>query len=51
VLKQLQNLQKLKQHELEEKQTKLSEMRKQEEAFEKHLATVLKVFSFSPQDV
>lgn len=43
VLKQLQNLQKLKQHEMEEKQTKLTEMRLQEEKFEKHLASVLKV--------
>lgn len=42
VLKQLQNLQKLKQ---EEKQTKLTEMRLQEEKFEKHLASVLKVAS------
>lgn len=42
VLRQLQNLQKLKQQE--EKQSKLTEMRLQEEAFEKHLATVLKVF-------
>ena len=41
VLRQLQNLQKLKQQE--EKQSKLTEMRLQEEAFEKHLATVLKV--------
>lgn len=45
VLKQLQNLQKLKQHEMEEKQTKLTEMRLQEEKFEKHLASVLKVAS------
>lgn len=44
VLIQLQTLQKLKQQE--EKQSKLTEMRLQEEAFEKHLATVLKVFSF-----
>lgn len=43
VLKQLQNLQKLKQHEMEEKQSKLTEMRLQEEKFEKHLASVLKV--------
>lgn len=43
VLRQLQNLQKLKQQE--EKQSKLTEMRLQEEAFEKHLATVLKVCS------
>lgn len=41
VLRQLQTLQKLKQQE--EKQSKLTEMRLKEEAFEKHLATVLKV--------
>lgn len=43
VLRQLQTLQKLKQHEMEEKQTKLTEMRLQEEAFEKHLQSVLTV--------
>lgn len=47
VLQQLQTLQKLKQHEMEEKQTKLTEMRIQEEAFEKHLATVLKKLPFA----
>lgn len=47
VLKQLQNLQKLKQHEMEEKQTKLTEMRLQEEKFEKHLASVLKKLPFA----
>lgn len=41
VLRQLQTLQKLKQQE--EKQSKLTKMQMQEEAFEKHLATVLKV--------
>ncbi|KAJ6648579.1 SR-related and CTD-associated factor 8, partial [Pseudolycoriella hygida] len=45
VLRQLQNLQKLKQQE--EKQSKLTEMRLQEEAFEKHLATVLKKLPFA----
>lgn len=45
VLRQLQNLQKLKQQE--EKQSKLAEMRMQEEAFEKHLATVLKKLPFA----
>lgn len=47
VLKQLQNLQKLKQHEMEEKQSKLTEMRLQEEKFEKHLASVLKKLPFA----
>ncbi|XP_059608121.1 SR-related and CTD-associated factor 4 [Phlebotomus argentipes] len=47
VLRQLQNLQKLKQHEMEEKQTKLTEMRLQEEAFEKHLVNVLKKLPFA----
>lgn len=47
VLKQLQNLQKLKQHEMEEKITKLTEMRLQEEKFEKHLASVLKKLPFA----
>lgn len=45
VLRQLQNLQKLKQQE--EKNSKLAEMRMQEEAFEKHLATVLKKLPFA----
>lgn len=45
VLRQLQNLQKLQQQE--EKQSKLAEMRIQEEAFEKHLATVLKKLPFA----
>lgn len=45
VLRQLQNLQKLKQQE--EKQSKLAEMRMQEEAFEKHLASVLKKLPFA----
>uniref|UniRef100_A0A182PCV3 RRM domain-containing protein n=1 Tax=Anopheles epiroticus TaxID=199890 RepID=A0A182PCV3_9DIPT len=45
VLKQLQNLQKLKQQE--EKQTKLSEMMLKEEKFEKHLASVLKKLPFA----
>uniref|UniRef100_A0A7G3AYH6 Putative rna polymerase ii c-terminal domain-binding protein ra4 n=1 Tax=Lutzomyia longipalpis TaxID=7200 RepID=A0A7G3AYH6_LUTLO len=49
VLRQLQNLQKLKQHELEEKQTKLTEMRLQEEAFEKHLVNVLKKLPFASE--
>uniref|UniRef100_A0A1B0GMP1 RRM domain-containing protein n=1 Tax=Phlebotomus papatasi TaxID=29031 RepID=A0A1B0GMP1_PHLPP len=47
VLRQLQNLQKLKEHEMEEKQTKLTEMRLQEEAFEKHLVNVLKKLPFA----
>lgn len=46
VLRQLQTLQKLKQHEMEEKQSKLTEMRLQEEAFEKHLQSVLTVRTF-----
>lgn len=41
VLRQLHELQKLKQQE--DKQSKLMEMRKQEEAFEQHLTTVIKV--------
>lgn len=45
VLRQLQNLQKLKQQE--EKQSKLTEMRLQEEAFEKQLATMLKKLPFA----
>uniref|UniRef100_A0A182KFI0 RRM domain-containing protein n=1 Tax=Anopheles christyi TaxID=43041 RepID=A0A182KFI0_9DIPT len=45
VLKQLQNLQKLKQQE--EKQTKLSEMMLKEEKFEKHLASVLMKLPFA----
>lgn len=45
VLRQLHNLQKLQQQE--EKQTKLTELRIQEEAFEKHLATVLKKLPFA----
>lgn len=45
VLRQLQNLQKLKQQE--EKQSKLAEMRMQEEAFEKQLATMLKKLPFA----
>uniref|UniRef100_A0A182MWA2 RRM domain-containing protein n=1 Tax=Anopheles culicifacies TaxID=139723 RepID=A0A182MWA2_9DIPT len=45
VLKQLQNLQKLKQQD--EKQTKLSEMLLKEEKFEKHLASVLKKLPFA----
>ncbi|XP_052863207.1 SR-related and CTD-associated factor 4 [Anopheles cruzii] len=45
VLKQLQNLQKLKQQE--EKQSKLTEMRLQEEKFEKHLASVLMKLPFA----
>lgn len=45
VLRQLQNLQKLKQQE--EKQSKLAEMRLQEEAFEKQLATMLKKLPFA----
>lgn len=44
ILKHLQNIQMLKQNEIEsQKNTKLTEMRIQEEKFEKHLATVLKV--------
>lgn len=45
VLRQLHNLQKLKQ--MEEKQSKLAEMRMQEEAFEKQLATMLKKLPFA----
>ncbi|XP_052888222.1 SR-related and CTD-associated factor 8 [Anopheles moucheti] len=45
VLKQLQNLQKLKQQD--EKQTKLSEMLLKEEKFEKHLASVLMKLPFA----
>lgn len=45
VLRQLHNLQKLKQ--MEEKQSKLAEMRMKEEAFEKHLATMLKKLPFA----
>lgn len=45
VLRQLQNLQKLKQQE--EKQSKLTEMRLQEEAFEKQLANMLKKLPFA----
>lgn len=45
VLRQLHNLQKLKQ--LEEKKSKLAEMRMKEEAFEKHLATMLKKLPFA----
>lgn len=48
VLRQLQTLQKLNnQNEMEEKQTKLVEMRLQEEAFEKHLAKVLTKLPFA----
>lgn len=48
VLLQLQTLQKLNnQNEMEEKQTKLVEMRLQEEAFEKHLAKVLNKLPFA----
>lgn len=44
IVKHLQNIQILKQNEMEnQKNTKLTEMRLQEEKFEKHLATVLKV--------
>lgn len=44
IVKHLQNIQLLKQNEMEnQKNTKLTEMRLQEEKFEKHLATVLKV--------
>lgn len=46
VLRQLHNLQKLKQIE-ESKQSKLNEMRIQEEAFEKQLATMLKKLPFA----
>lgn len=46
VLRQLHNLQKLKQME-ESKQSKLAEMRMQEEAFEKQLATMLKKLPFA----
>lgn len=46
VLRQLHNLQKLKQIE-ESKQSKLAEMRMQEEAFEKQLATMLKKLPFA----
>lgn len=45
VLRQLHNLQKLQQ--MEEKQSKLAEMRMQEEAFEKQLATMLKKLPFA----
>lgn len=41
MLRQLQTLQKLQKQE--EKNSKLAEMRLQEDAFEKHLANVLKV--------
>lgn len=44
VLKQLQTIQKFKQHEMEEKQTM---MRMQEEAFEKHLSSVLTKLPFA----
>lgn len=48
VLLQLQTLQKLNNaNEMEEKQTKLVEMRLQEEAFEKHLAKVLTKLPFA----
>lgn len=48
VLLQLQTLQKLSSaNEMEEKQTKLVEMRLQEEAFEKHLAKVLNKLPFA----
>lgn len=46
VLRQLHNLQKLKQIE-ESKQSKLAEMRMQEEAFEKQLTTILKKLPFA----
>lgn len=46
VLRQLHNLQKLKQIE-DSKQSKLNEMRMQEEAFEKQLATMLKKLPFA----
>lgn len=46
MLKQLQTLQKYKQHEMEEKQTK---MRMQEEAFEKHLSSVLTKLPFASE--
>lgn len=42
VLRQLQELQKLKQQD-DKQQSKLLEMRKQEDAFEQHLTTVIKV--------
>lgn len=48
VLQQLQTLQKLKLHEMmEEKQTKLNELRIQDEKFDKHLAHVLKKLPFA----
>lgn len=46
VLRQLHNLQKLKQIE-DSKQSKLAEMRMQEDAFEKQLATMLKKLPFA----
>lgn len=46
VLRQLHNLQKLKQIE-ESKQSKLAEMRMQEDAFEKQLTTILKKLPFA----
>uniref|UniRef100_A0A336K4H0 CSON015316 protein n=1 Tax=Culicoides sonorensis TaxID=179676 RepID=A0A336K4H0_CULSO len=48
IVKHLQNIQILKQNEMEnQKNTKLTEMRLQEEKFEKHLATVLKKLPFA----
>jgi len=50
VIKHLQNIQMLKQNELEnQKNTKLTEMREREEKFEKHLATVLKKLPFASE--